>query len=151
MGPPDTRRHRFEKLYQEYHDAVLAYLVRRTKNGQDAADALAETFLVAWRRLADVPAGERARPWLLVGVPLTAVVAVAGMVALSVAAPDQRGGPVSVGPHPAAALSFQREGGYLRPHPDGLGRDQVKPEWYVHDAVAGAEGRVILFVGPEKE
>ncbi|WP_433224163.1 hypothetical protein [Microtetraspora malaysiensis] len=38
-----------------------------------------------------------------------------------------------------------------RPYPNGLSRDQVKPEWYVHDAVAGSEGQVILFVGPEKE
>ncbi|WP_433354181.1 RNA polymerase sigma factor [Microtetraspora malaysiensis] len=64
MGPPDTRRHRFEEIYGKYHDAVLAYIVRRTDNGHDAADVLAETFLVAWRRLDEVPAGERARPWL---------------------------------------------------------------------------------------
>ncbi|MEU9834104.1 hypothetical protein AB0D67_21490 [Streptosporangium sp. NPDC048047] len=38
-----------------------------------------------------------------------------------------------------------------RPYPDGLRRDQVRPEWYVHDAVAGSDGQVILFVGPEKE
>ncbi|WP_433354182.1 hypothetical protein ACQP25_11675 [Microtetraspora malaysiensis] len=38
-----------------------------------------------------------------------------------------------------------------RPYPNGLSRDQVKPEWYVHDAVVGSEGQVILFVGPEKD
>ncbi|MEV0967776.1 hypothetical protein [Microtetraspora glauca] len=37
-----------------------------------------------------------------------------------------------------------------RPYPDGLTRDQVKPEWYVHDALAGTDDQVILFVGPEK-
>lgn len=37
-----------------------------------------------------------------------------------------------------------------RPYPHGLRRDQVKPEWYVHDAVAGTGDRMILFVGPEK-
>lgn len=31
---------------------------------KDAADAVAETFLVAWRRLPEVPSGEEARPWL---------------------------------------------------------------------------------------
>jgi DNA-directed RNA polymerase specialized sigma24 family protein len=30
--------------------------MRRTLNADDAADALAETFLTAWRRLDDVPA-----------------------------------------------------------------------------------------------
>lgn len=42
--------------------AVLAYALRRT-SGEDAADVVAETFLVAWRRLDDVD--ERsALPWL---------------------------------------------------------------------------------------
>jgi RNA polymerase sigma-70 factor (ECF subfamily) len=30
----------------------------------DAEDAVAEVFLIAWRRLDDVPAGEASRPWL---------------------------------------------------------------------------------------
>jgi RNA polymerase sigma-70 factor (ECF subfamily) len=42
--------------------AVLAYALRRTTR-EDAADVVAETFLVAWRRLDDVD--ERtALPWL---------------------------------------------------------------------------------------
>ncbi|WP_055481373.1 RNA polymerase sigma factor [Sphaerimonospora mesophila] len=64
MGPPDRRRQLFEEIYRKYHDAVLAYLLRRTESGHDAGDVLAETFLVAWRRLDDIPDGERARPWL---------------------------------------------------------------------------------------
>ncbi len=64
MRPPDERRRRFEEIYSACHDPVLGYVMRRTENGHDAADVLAETFLVAWRRLDDVPAGERARPWL---------------------------------------------------------------------------------------
>lgn len=32
----------------------------------DADDALAETFTIAWRRIADVPSGDAARPWLFV-------------------------------------------------------------------------------------
>jgi RNA polymerase sigma-70 factor (ECF subfamily) len=39
-------------------------VLRRTGNGHDAADVLAETFLTAWRRLDDVPGGESTRPWL---------------------------------------------------------------------------------------
>jgi RNA polymerase sigma-70 factor (ECF subfamily) len=42
----------------------LAYALRRTSDVQDGADVLAETLLVAWRRLDDVPPGEAARLWL---------------------------------------------------------------------------------------
>lgn len=55
---------RFERLYADHGRAVLAYAVRRSPDAQDAADALAETFLVAWRRLDDVPREQEARLWL---------------------------------------------------------------------------------------
>lgn len=55
---------RFESLYAAHGRAVLAYAVRRTPNTQDAADVLADTFLVAWRRLDQVPSGDEARLWL---------------------------------------------------------------------------------------
>lgn len=64
MRPPDERRRRFEEIYAACHDPVLGYVMRRTGDGHDAADVLAETFLVAWRRLDEVPPGDRARPWL---------------------------------------------------------------------------------------
>ncbi|GLY72801.1 RNA polymerase sigma factor [Actinoallomurus iriomotensis] len=64
MRPPDERRRRFEEIYAACHDPVLGYVMRRTSDGHDAADVLAETFLVAWRRLDDVPPGDQARPWL---------------------------------------------------------------------------------------
>jgi RNA polymerase sigma-70 factor, ECF subfamily len=54
----------FRDLYATHGRAILAYAVRRSRDPQDAADALAETFLVAWRRLADVPSGDDARLWL---------------------------------------------------------------------------------------
>ena len=57
-------RRRFEQLYTAHHDSVLGYLLRRTDSHDDAADVLAETFLTAWRRVADVPPGDQARPWL---------------------------------------------------------------------------------------
>jgi len=60
-----TERQRFELLFDRHRRAVLGYALRRVEQPADAADALAETFLVAWRRLDDVPAGEAARPWLL--------------------------------------------------------------------------------------
>jgi RNA polymerase sigma-70 factor (ECF subfamily) len=55
---------RFERLYAEHGRAVLAYAVRRASDAQDAADVAADTFLVAWRRLDDVPPAEAARLWL---------------------------------------------------------------------------------------
>jgi RNA polymerase sigma factor (sigma-70 family) len=61
----DDRRRRFEQMYEANYGPVLGYVVRRTGRPDDAADVIAETFLTAWRRLADVPAGESARPWLL--------------------------------------------------------------------------------------
>lgn len=58
---PETR---FERLYAEHGRAVLAYAIRRAPDAQDAADVLAETFLVAWRRLDGVPRDQEARLWL---------------------------------------------------------------------------------------
>ncbi|MEV4259420.1 RNA polymerase sigma factor, partial [Spirillospora sp. NPDC049652] len=55
---------RFEDLYAENRAKVLGYALRRTGDPQDAADVVAETFLVAWRRLDDVPPGDEARLWL---------------------------------------------------------------------------------------
>jgi RNA polymerase sigma-70 factor (ECF subfamily) len=54
----------FNRLYGEYGRDVLAYALARTPRSEDAADVVAETFLVAWRRAADVPAGPTARLWL---------------------------------------------------------------------------------------
>lgn len=55
---------RFERLYAEHGRALLAYAVRRVSDAQDGADVVAETFLVAWRRLDEVPPAEEARLWL---------------------------------------------------------------------------------------
>src|SRR3984885_16074435 len=60
----DDPRRRFEQVYAEHHAAILGYVLRRTGNADDAADVIAETFLTAWRRIDDTPAGEDARPWL---------------------------------------------------------------------------------------
>jgi RNA polymerase sigma-70 factor, ECF subfamily len=55
-------RERFERLYRENFRAVLRFAVTRI-DPERAKDVAAETFLVAWRRLDDVPA--EPRPWLL--------------------------------------------------------------------------------------
>jgi len=55
---------RFAALFNRTHRPLLAYAVRRVTDPADAADIVAETFLVAWRRLDEVPPDEQARPWL---------------------------------------------------------------------------------------
>ena len=60
-----TEARRFRLIFDQQRRAVLAYVLRRVDDPEDAADAVAETFLVAWRRLDDVPRGDGARPWLL--------------------------------------------------------------------------------------
>ena len=48
----------FRRLYAEHFSAVLGYALRRVDRPEDAADVAADTFLVAWRRLAHVPPGD---------------------------------------------------------------------------------------------
>ena len=54
---------RYRRLFDDYHRDIYAYCRRRT-DAQTAADCAAETFLVAWRRIADVPEGAASLPWL---------------------------------------------------------------------------------------
>jgi len=53
---------RFERLYAQHFDRVAGYVLARVDRDR-AADALARTFEIAWRRLADVPS--EPGPWLL--------------------------------------------------------------------------------------
>ncbi|MFL5953124.1 MAG: RNA polymerase sigma factor [Gaiellaceae bacterium] len=61
LAANSTREARFIELYEEHFEAVRRYVWRREPAIAD--DVVAETFLVAWRRLDDVPAS--ARPWLI--------------------------------------------------------------------------------------
>lgn len=54
----------FEDLFRSTRDDLLGYLLRRAENAEEAADLLAETYAIAWRRIARVPPGEEARLWL---------------------------------------------------------------------------------------
>jgi RNA polymerase sigma-70 factor, ECF subfamily len=56
---------RFEELFRSTRDDLLRYLLRRTRSPEEAADLLAETYAIAWRRLAALPLGEQAPLWLL--------------------------------------------------------------------------------------
>ena len=60
----------FEALWRAHHADILAFCLRRLGDRQEAADATADAFLVAWRRSAEIP--EHARPWLY-GVALKVV------------------------------------------------------------------------------
>jgi RNA polymerase sigma-70 factor (ECF subfamily) len=60
----DDPQTRFRCLFELAERDILSYALRRVGRAEDAADVVAETFLVAWRRLDDVPAGDAARPWL---------------------------------------------------------------------------------------
>jgi RNA polymerase sigma factor (sigma-70 family) len=55
---------RFGRLYRGQARAILAYALRRMDDTEDAADVVAETFLVAWRRLDEVPSDGEAKLWL---------------------------------------------------------------------------------------
>ncbi|HEU4737225.1 MAG TPA: sigma-70 family RNA polymerase sigma factor [Solirubrobacterales bacterium] len=55
---------RYGRLYRDQGRAILAYALRRVEGAEDAADVVAETFLVAWRRLDEVPVGDGGRLWL---------------------------------------------------------------------------------------
>lgn len=58
-----SEERRFEDLYSRYGKHVYAYCARRAGN-VDVSDLVAEVFLVAWRRMDQVPAGEGCLPWL---------------------------------------------------------------------------------------
>ena len=55
---------KFTALFKANRHDVLKYLIRRSATPEEAADALAETFLVAWRRIEIVPDSLEGRLWL---------------------------------------------------------------------------------------
>ena len=59
----DDPEERFTELYDRHYRNVLGYALLRAER-QSAEDIASETFLIAWRRLAQVP--EHPLPWLLV-------------------------------------------------------------------------------------
>jgi RNA polymerase sigma-70 factor (ECF subfamily) len=60
----DDARSAFEQLFGDTRADLLAYVVRRSRSAEDAADVLAEAYLVAWQKLDAIPTGEGARLWL---------------------------------------------------------------------------------------
>jgi RNA polymerase sigma factor (sigma-70 family) len=63
--PHDDPDARFDELYRSAGAAVLGYALSRCAGREDALDLTAETFLVAWRRRAELPADSGdARAWV---------------------------------------------------------------------------------------
>jgi RNA polymerase sigma factor (sigma-70 family) len=60
----DQRELRFRRLYQAYFRPVQAYAVNRLGPVDEVADVVAEIFLTAWRRMADIPPPPGDRFWL---------------------------------------------------------------------------------------
>lgn len=63
MEDSEARR-RFEELYASGYRKVLTYALQRTNNRDDAHEVVAETFLVAWRRLEAAIAADNSIAWL---------------------------------------------------------------------------------------
>jgi RNA polymerase sigma-70 factor (ECF subfamily) len=63
-GESDDREAHFSRVYRSTRAEILAYLLRRTPQREDAADLLGEVYVAAWRRIDDIPEGDNARLWL---------------------------------------------------------------------------------------
>jgi RNA polymerase sigma factor (sigma-70 family) len=62
-APRGTSEERFRSAYQAHYRQVYVYFRRRT-DIESARDGCADTFLVAWRRIDDLPDESEALPWL---------------------------------------------------------------------------------------
>lgn len=63
VSPMTSAESRLIELYEKYQRYVASYCARRTTSDR-VDDAVSEVFLVAWRRIADVPEGAAALRWL---------------------------------------------------------------------------------------
>lgn len=60
----DDRTVGFEATFNATYEAICGYVLRRCSSPHDAADVVAETFAIAWRRVDEMPTGDAARLWL---------------------------------------------------------------------------------------
>ena len=62
---PQARiREDFEQVFRETRKDLLAYLVSRCRDPEQAADLFSETYLIAWQKLGSIPPGGQAKLWL---------------------------------------------------------------------------------------
>jgi DNA-directed RNA polymerase specialized sigma24 family protein len=64
LNDVQRQQERFCQLYQAAAPSLTAYAGRRCQERSDSDDVVSEVFLVAWRRIEDVPDGDAALPWL---------------------------------------------------------------------------------------
>lgn len=62
MASPATDD-QFRRLYEGHFEAVRAYCLRRLPVA-DANDAVAEVFVIAWKKMTETPTRGSMRPWL---------------------------------------------------------------------------------------
>ncbi len=55
----------FDRLYDDTFQDVLSYCRRRANTPEDADDAAAETYLIAWRKFGEVEGAAKPVAWLL--------------------------------------------------------------------------------------
>lgn len=53
----------FQQMYMTHRDAVWSYVMRRVRR-DDADDAVAEVFIVAWKKIEQRPVSDEQLPWL---------------------------------------------------------------------------------------
>jgi len=58
-----ARRAAFEVIFREHYDTILAFATRRS-DPATAHDVASEVFLIAWRRLDEIPGDPSTRSWL---------------------------------------------------------------------------------------
>ncbi|GGP14496.1 sigma-70 family RNA polymerase sigma factor [Nonomuraea glycinis] len=51
-------------MYRRTYKQILGYALRRCSSPEDAADVVAETYVIAWRRITELPDGEADKLWL---------------------------------------------------------------------------------------
>lgn len=55
---------RFDALFRAHSRDIIAFCGWRSDTAADAEDAVAQVFLIAWRRLDELPEANAARLWL---------------------------------------------------------------------------------------
>ncbi|WP_240197297.1 RNA polymerase sigma factor [Nonomuraea lactucae] len=51
-------------MYRRTYEQILGHAVRRCSSPEDATDVVAETYVIAWRRITELPDGEAGKLWL---------------------------------------------------------------------------------------
>jgi RNA polymerase sigma factor (sigma-70 family) len=60
----NPREQRFRAIYDQGQPRLIRFALRRVTTPEDAADVVAETFAIAWRKLDRIPDGDAALVWL---------------------------------------------------------------------------------------